>query len=117
MIHATPEVVAGWDSLNLLHLVGGKLVSANGNTVVSGGGYQGADPIAGGWNPDDPAHDDESWAFATGPVQVQRDSVQVITEDLASSMDTAQNTVIFRAERNYVVDWDTTLWATVLVEW
>jgi hypothetical protein len=108
MIHATPAVVSRlypW-----LTEADGGLVTANGNKVVSGAGYQGIVPDGEG-NPGA----GEDYIYATGPVEVRLGPV-VITE-LAESMDRELNTVTFRAERYALATWDTVLQAAVLVDW
>ena len=109
MIHATPAVVS---ALTTDRLQGEEmnLVTPNGTPVVSGMGYQGVDtPFL--ETPDTT----EDYMFATGPVSVFLDPVDVL--ELRDVVDQATNTVVFRAERYVLATWDTALQAAVLVDW
>lgn len=110
IIHATPAVVATWGFERLE--TGGYLRTANGTPVASGGGYIGADPVSGST-----AGTGQSWAFATGPVQVRLSDVQMIGDDINGTLDTSNNDVTFRAEKYALAVWDTALQAGVLIDW
>ena len=119
MIHMPPEVAAslngsGGYGLDIRPASSGVLrTTANGTLVAVDGGYIGANPSLHA-----PAAAGQSWAFATGPVQIRRNGdINVIADNIAQSMDRAQNTVTFRAERDYLVTWDTELQAAVLIDW
>lgn len=65
----------------------------------------------------------EEWAYATGPVDVRRSDVFTTPETVAQALDRGlgatggrTNTITYRAERYYAVDWDTALQAAVLVD-
>lgn len=110
IIHATPAVVASW-GFNLLE-TGDALRTANGTLVAAGGGYIGADPVGGS----SPAVG-QSWAFATGPVQVRLSDLQLVGDDINGTLDTSINDVTFRAEKYALAVWDTALQAGVLIDW
>jgi hypothetical protein len=116
MIHASPAVAASMNGTGgyNLDVVSGRLVtSVNGTPVASDGGYIGASPALHA-----PLTAGQGWAFATGPVQVRRGpEIEIIAEDIAQSMDRSTNEVTFRAERPYLVTWDTALQAGVLIDW
>lgn len=109
MIHATPSVASSWSWLEDQN---GVLTTKIGTPVAVGGGYIGADPVSGA----SPAAG-QSWAFATGPVQVRLSDVQLVGDDLMSSLDTSNNDVVFRAEKYALAIWDTALQAGVLIDW
>ncbi len=111
LIHADPATVSAWSREFLVFHEGGKLVTTNGTEVVSGAGYVGI-------HPSDKAAGTatQSWVFATGPVQVQHGAVFVNPETIAEATDRAYNIVVYRAERNVVVDWDTTYLSEVLID-
>lgn len=113
VIHATPAVASMWESNGALEVRGNRLVTKSGGTPVSrGGGYIGADPAG-----LSAAGVGRSWCYATGPVQYRRSEVILNPPTLAEALDRDVNDVIYRAERGYVVDWDTALQAAVLIDW
>ena len=115
MLHFTPAAVAG---LQPFPLEGGtrRLLTVNGTPLVSGSGYIGIGatgglPAAGAG---------ESWAFATGRVEVHLGPVVQTT--LAENLDRSENVVTYRAERYAVAIWDgidedELAAAAVLVDW
>jgi hypothetical protein len=111
MIHATPGTVSAWNFVNLL-TEGEVLRTANGTPVVSGGGYINTDPS--GLTGSDPSVGQE-WAFATGPVRVFLADGPSL--EVSEYVDRSDNTVIYRAERYFLAEWDTSLQAGVLVDW
>lgn len=119
MIHMDPATAtsmngSGGYGLDLRPTSGGVLrTTANGTLVAVDGGYIGANPSLHA-----PAAAGQSWAFATGPVQIRRGGdIEIIADNIAQSMDRASNEVTFRAERDYLVTWDVALQAAVLVDW
>ena len=109
LIHATPATVSAWSQL--LHDEAGTLYTANGTPVASGGGYIGA--VANGVA----AGSGQSWAFATGPVEVFLSETVLVGGDINGTLDTSNNDVTFRAERFALAQWDTSLQSAVLVDW
>ena len=107
MIHATPATISQLNTDTFLDPE--QLITTNGNPVVSGGGYIGAeaDGVAPGAGQD--------WMFASGPVEVRLSPVFIT--DLVESLDRSDNTLTFRAERWVLATWDTALQAAVLVDW
>jgi hypothetical protein len=120
MIHITPSV-AGYLGFNLFREIDPDgvprskdeyLVTAAGTTVAVGGGYIGADPITGA-----SPSTGQSWAFATGPIQVRLSDLQMVGSDIRESLDRTSNDVTFRAEKYAMASWDTALQAGVLIDW
>lgn len=111
LIHADPATVTAWSREFLVFHEGGELVTTNGTRVVAGAAYVGihpADEAAPGTS--------QAWVFATGPVQVLRSEVYVVPDTIEEAVDRTFNDVTYRAERNYVVDWDTAYLAEVLAD-
>lgn len=110
MIHATPAVVAALQPFPVSDVQASTLITSNGTPVVSGGGYIGAVPDG-----EAALGATESWMFATGPVEVRLGPFSI--PDLRTALDREINEVTFRAERPFLVTWDTVLQAGVLVDW
>lgn len=109
VLHATPAVATFWAADSLVEVQQGQLRTIGAGTpVVVGQGYIGADAGAG-----TPTPGVSEFAFATGPVRYMQSEVFVTT--LVESMDRSNNTITFRAERQFVAWWDTVLQAAVLV--
>jgi hypothetical protein len=90
---------------------GSLVTTANGTPVALDGGFIGSSPSLHA-----ALNDGESWAFATGPIQIRRSPQIEIISTLKESTDRSDNTVTFRAERDYLVTWDTSLQAGVLID-
>ncbi len=106
VIHATNAVASSWNGSSGgygVEDVGGVLyTTANRTPVAVSGGYVGATPRFGS-----AAAAGQAWAFATGPVQIRRQSdVQIIAPSIMQSTNMQENIVTFRAERGYVVTYD-----------
>jgi hypothetical protein len=115
MLHFTPGAVAGLQAFPLEGGADNELITANGTPVVSGDGYIGVDtpwltsPGTG-----------ESWAFATGRVQVHLGPM--VSFPLRESLDREENITTFRAEKYALAIWDgidtdELAAAAVLVDW
>ena len=112
MIHADRAVVSAWSYGGALRIDGAKLVTYLGTPVAAGGGYAGMVPD-GSANPSA----DQGYAFVTGPVEIRRDdSITMLPGSLAEALDRSQNLVTYRAERDYLVEWDRQLQAAILVD-
>jgi len=113
VIHGDPGTTTAWAAALVLEKQGdGLRTIGNGTPVVSGYGYIDTIPLGQGTDIDDGT----GWAFATGPVQFRRSEMIMMPGTLAEALDRQSNTVTYRAERHYLVDWDTELQAAVLVE-
>ncbi len=88
----------------------GLRVIGTGSPVVVGYGYVNA--RASGGSAPDATH---SWMFATGPIDVRRTEIEVVPGTVREAMDRQQNDITMRAERYYLVDWDTVLQDAVFV--
>lgn len=106
MLHIDPATSIGLASRGVIEADGRTMRTKRGTTVIVGNGYIGAGP---GGAPTARTH----WIFATGPVRVLRSETPFIP-DLASALDRETNIATFRAEREYVVYWDTALQAAAL---
>jgi hypothetical protein len=112
VIHADRATVSAWSYGGALSVVGEKLVTYLGTPVAAGGGYAQMVPD-GSANP----APDQGYAFVTGPVEIRRDdSITILPGSLAEALDRSQNLVTYRAERDYLVEWDRQLQAAILVD-
>jgi hypothetical protein len=111
MIGATPATIAALqafpintgDTMN-------RLITANGTPVYSADGLIDVDTA------DLPATTGtEDWMIAHGPVNVYMGPT--VTQNVRSSLDRSDNSLVFRAERYVLAIWDTALQAAVLVDW
>jgi len=113
VIHADPATISAWSREFLVYEKQGKLVTANGTLVISGDGYIGAVPLAHNAVPGSR----QSWAFATGPVSYQRSAQLILLpERIDQALNRSNNSVTYRAERDYLVVWDRVLQAGVLID-
>jgi len=116
VILTTPAVGASFNGSNCgygIEVQSGRLVTtANTTPVALDGGFIGASPSLHA-----PLVAGQGWAFATGPIMVRRSPDIQILSTLKESTDRSDNTVTFRAERDYLVIWDTVLQAGALVDW
>lgn len=120
MIHIVPAVASylGYNLFREIDPDGSEgsgdefLSTGSGTHVAVGGGYIGADPVGGA----SPAAG-QSWAFATGPIQVRLSEMQLVGDDINGVLDTSNNDVTFRAEKYALAIWDTALQAAVLIDW
>lgn len=109
LIHAPPAIVDAWGEGNGLRDTD-DLVTPAGTRVVSGSGYIAIDPATKAQ-----ASGTVDWAFATGPVEVRIRPGVAITEDEA--LDRSDNTVVYRAEKFVLAEWDTALQVGVRIDW
>ena len=125
VIHATPAVASSWNGANGFGVEdknGVLLTTANSTPVAVSSAYHGATPRFGAVA----ANAHQQWVFASSQIQVRRQAdVQIVGPTLKESMDRSDNTVTFRAERGYVVTYDSPetsgdtrpCQAAVLVDW
>jgi hypothetical protein len=112
IIHATPAIVTAWGQFRSYRGADNLLYTVEGTPIAEGTGYIGLAP--GGRAAPSAGQD---WAFVTGPVDVRRSEMIIYPGNLYQALDRGQNTVEYRAERVYVVDWDTVLQSAVLIDW
>lgn len=114
MIHATPAIVDAWGAGGGIDedAADGILRTTNGTPVVSGSGYIGADPVdASAPSPSGTVE----WAFATGPIEVRiEDEARTRVDE---SLDRADNTVVVRAEKYVLAEWDKALQVGIRIDW
>jgi hypothetical protein len=116
VIHVTPAVATRFSDHYLFEERAGILKTALGTPVVVSGGYKGADP-SGGANPPtagSPGVGTE-YAFATGPLRYIMSEAVVVAGSVRESLDRSNNLITFRAERHFVVFWDTVLQVAALI--
>lgn len=115
LIHVSPRLAT---TAKAAHLIdrddrSGQVVTINGTIVVPGQGYA-DDAVHPVGHP--VASTGEEWAYATGPVDVRRGAPELLPGTIAEALDRGSNTITYRVERPYVVDWDTVVQAAVLVD-
>lgn len=117
MIHATPGAASGYFGpwRDYRPVPGGgedtfEAISPTGIPIAIGGGYAGATPFG-----QADAADGQSWCYATGPVSVYL--AREARLNIKEVLDRSSNDVTFRAERDALVHWDTSLQAAVLIDW
>lgn len=112
VIGTDPGTAVAWASGCMIEREGATLRSiATGTPIVVGYGYLGTAPDG----ESEPA-DTEGWAWATGPIEIRRTGIEVVPGTLSEALDRQINVVTYRAERHYLVDWDTELQTAVLVD-
>jgi hypothetical protein len=111
MIHVDSGTFIAMAAWNLIDTDGTRAYTVRGTTVIIGDGYK----PASGQQPGSALTADESYAWATGPVRLTRDEVEILGPT-AQVLDTETNRATFRAERNYVAYFDTALVAGVRVD-
>lgn len=111
MIHVDSGTFIAMAAWNLIDTDGTRAYTKRGTTVIIGDGYK----PGSGQQPGSALTADESYAWATGPVRLTRDEVEILGPT-AQVMNTETNQATFRAERNYIAYWDTALLAGVRVD-
>lgn len=112
VIGTDPGTAVAWASGCMIEREGATLRSiATGTPIVVGYGYVDVAPDGEA----EPAAT-EGWAWATGPIEIRRTGIEVVPGTLAEALDRMNNVVTYRAERHYLVDWDTELQTAVLVD-
>lgn len=112
IIHATNGTVVAWGKEFLAFHEEGELRTPPGSRVAMGAGYYNA-------HPDDESAPGagEAWAWATGDVMIRRTAPEFVPGEISQAVDRSDNTITYRAERHYLVTWDTYLQAAVLIDW
>lgn len=116
LIHCSPRVVtyAAFAGLLIWPLNPGvPLVTLNGTVVVPGQGYVDDSVNPAGHTG---AGNGKEWIYATGLVDVRRSDYEVLPGSLFQALDRETNSLTYRVERTYLVDWDTVLQSAVLVD-
>jgi hypothetical protein len=119
LIHCTPGAATTLRAQLAIDDKTGVLRTINGIVVIPDFGYVGA--------PSPPGHTAASgtqeWMYATGPVDIRRSSMFTLPETVAEAVDRGSgatngkpNSITYRAERYYLVDWDTEVQAAVRVD-
>lgn len=124
IIHMSPQVLSmaaakyGWnywrDSANQC------LRMISGTVIVADAGYGAGSTPTGHAAPTGR----QEWIYATGPIDVRRSETFVSPDNVSQALDRGSggatsgrsNSITYRAERYYLIEWDTTLHASVLVD-
>lgn len=121
LIHGSPQFASALRERFAVDNRTGVIRTINGNPVIPDFGY------AGGSTPH--AHaaptGTQEWIYATGPIDIRRSEIFVMPENVSEALDRGTafgatngrpNSITYRAERYYLVTWDTEVQAAVLVD-
>lgn len=111
VIHADPATATAWAQWSLIGKDGNVLRTTLGTPVAVGGGYTGATPDG-----EAAAAAGQGWAFASGQIVIRRDADEIIPGTLTEALDRHTNEVTEYAERTYLINWDVSLQAAVLID-
>lgn len=102
MVHATPATITHWQVGGALRREGGLVLTINDTIVVADAGYDGSGPNG------EPAADGSVWAYATELIAVRLGPVRYVPDvaESAEALNRLVNTVVVRAERDAVLQWD-----------
>lgn len=116
IIHMSPILAGILCNYYIFEDKTGVLRTINGNVVIPGNGYVAGATPAGHPHP----AGTEEWMYATGPIDIRQSEVFVMPDDVSQALDRGiggkPNSITYRAERYYLIDWDTTVQAAVLVD-
>jgi hypothetical protein len=123
LIHCTPMLATALLGQGfVIKDVTGVIRTINGIPVIPDFGYVG---VPGPTGKPAAASTTQEWAYATGPVDIRRSEIFTTPELLSQALErgvpssasnSRPNTITYRAERYYAVDWDTALQAAVLID-
>jgi len=113
VIHATPGTIIDWGED---HISNDRqmLRTINGTPVISGMGY--IDQVPDGQGA---VTGDQQWAWGSGPIQIRMTEVEGVPDDISEALTRSgndANKVTFRAERHFLVSWDTEVQVAVLID-
>lgn len=112
IIHLSPQILIAARDRFVVDDRGGVIRTINGTVVIPDAGYvDGATPLGHA-----AATGTQEWIYATGPVEVRRSEVFTMPDRVDQALDRETNTITYRVERYYLVDWDTVVQAAVLVD-
>ncbi len=124
LIHMSPELLSsaaaryGW---NYWHDAKNEVVRMiTGTVIIPDAGYSGGRAPTGHADPGDT----QEWIYATGPIDVRQSEIFTMPPRVEQAVDRGtggattgrSNSITYRAERYFMVDWDTELQAAVLVD-
>lgn len=121
IIHVSPQMLSSFSEPWAIDTKTGVIRTLNGIPVVPDFGYAAASTPTG----HAAAAGTTEWMYATGPVDIRRSDVFVMPERVEQALDRGTsgsasvgkgNSITYRVERYYLVDWDTVLHAAVLVD-
>lgn len=121
LVHASPMYADALRERFAIDNKGGVIRTINGIVVVPDFGYAvGSTPTGHA-----AATGTQEWIYATGPVDIRRSEIIVLPDDVSEALDRGtagsatngrSNSITYRAERHYLIDWDTEVQAAVLVD-
>jgi hypothetical protein len=101
IIHVPPETASYWAALGYIEPLRGQMVTKLGTRVAVGYGYEGVRPDG-----EAAPGTDKQWAFATGPIDIYRDTQPRIEGgSAAEALDRSNNDFTLIEERDYLLLW------------
>ncbi len=119
LIHMTPSFATVLREFLAIDNKTGVLRTVNGTVVIADDGY--TDSVAPHGHA--AAAGRQEWIYATGPIDIRHSKAFVLPGNVSEALDRGMaatldqpNTITYRVERYYLVDWDTQLHAAVLAD-
>jgi hypothetical protein len=101
IIHVPPETASYWAAQGYIEALRGQMVTKLGTRVAVGEGYTGVQPDG-----EAAPGAGEQWAFATGPIDIHRDTEPRIEGgSYAEALDRTSNDLTLIEERDYLLLW------------
>lgn len=120
VIHLVPPVVSVL-GMSYFRVAGNTLVTAAGTPVIVGAGYYGSGdedpPLDPGASGAAEAPAGSSWIFVSGHVLYEEGLMYALPETIGEATDRADNSVVYRAERDLWVAFDGGRHAAILADW
>lgn len=120
LIHMSPQMITVLANYKVLDDKTGVFRTPSGNVIIADAGYgAGATPAGHA-----AATGAEEWMYATGPVDIRRSAIFTLPDDVSQAVERGSggastgrpNSITYRVERYYAVDWDGELQAAVLAD-
>jgi hypothetical protein len=119
LIHMSPQMLDVLANYRVIDTKTGVNRTPAGNVVIPDFGYaDGADPTGHA-----AATGSQEWMYATGPIDIRRSEMFTTPDRVEQAVDRGTgattgrtNSITYRAERYYLIDWDTVLQAAVLAD-
>lgn len=120
LIHASPQFATALRERFAVDNKTGVIRTINGIVMLPDFGYAAGSRPSGGAA----ATGTQEWIYATGPVDIRRTEIFVTPETVSEALERGTpaastgrpNSITYRAERHYLIDWDTELQVAVLAD-
>lgn len=121
IIHCSPQFASSLRERFAIDNKTGVIRTINGNVVIADAGYAAGSTPHGHAAPTGT----QEWIYATGAIDIRRTEMFVLPDNVVQALDRGTsgsatngrpNRVTYRAERYYLIDWDTEFQAAVLAD-